>query len=177
MPSRHCEKGLQKSQVKWQIPPLLPEPPWPPQPDGGMTIAAQRTRILLGVEEERNLEQESLTSQLTSTSKLQATHPSMSDSNDESMLFAAPGHRILTDLIEERTLAEKSLTSQSTAAPKVQAKHSSFSDGDLRGSPWKPLKQDAPEESDDPDAVEWEPPKLAENVDLGKTIADCEGSV
>ena len=26
--------------------------------------------------------------------------------------------------------------------------------------------------SKDPDAVEWEPPKLAENVDLGKTIVD-----
>ena len=131
-----------------------------------MSIAAQRPRILIGVMEERNLEQESLTSQLTSTSKVQATHPSMSDSDDESMLFVAPGHRILIDLMEERKLEEISLTSQSTSAPKVQAKHSSTSDGDLRG-----------EKSEDPDAVEWEPPKLAEIVDLGKTIADCEWSV
>ena len=29
----------------------------------------------------------------------------------------------------------------------------------------------------DPDAVQWEPPKLAEKVNLGKTISVCEWSI
>ena len=159
LPSRDCEKGLQKSKVRWPVPPLLPEPPWPPPPDERMIIAAQRTRILPGMEE-RKLEQESLTSQWTSTSKVQvqATYPSMPDSENETMLFAAAGHRMLIDLTEKRKLEEKSPTSQSTSARKIQAKHFSIPDSDLKG-------------------FEWEPPKQAEDVDLGKTIADCEWSV
>ena len=119
--SRDCEKGLQKSKVRWLVPPLLPEPPWPPPPDERIIIAAQRTRILQGMEE-RKLEQESLTSPWTSTSKVQvqATHPSMPDSENESMLFAAAGHRMLIDLTEERKLEEKSLTSQSTSLAKYK---------------------------------------------------------
>ena len=31
--------------------------------------------------------------------------------------------------------------------------------------------------SKDPDAIEWEPPKLTESVDLGKTTAVCHRSV
>ena len=91
--------------------------------------------------EERNLERESLTSQLTSTSKVQATHHSMSDSDVESMPFATPRHRILEGLMEERNLAEKSLTSQSTSTPKAQAKHFLMSENDLKGSPWEPPKK------------------------------------
>ena len=73
-------------------------------------------------------------------------------------LFPKNPCRMLIDLTEERKLEEKSLTSQSTSARKVQAKHFSIPDSDLKG-------------------FEWEPPKQAEDVEIGKTIADCKWSV